>query len=113
MFQVNFLESLITFTTNLTDEFQIDEENGVVVNNKEKNKATDNVGCEVIAYESTSRTNPHQLRTPPARKKTLSTFSVPFLRISTLTTLFILCLQGSRFGGPRPRVRHNQPLKIK
>jgi hypothetical protein len=56
--EVNFLESLITFTADLTDGFQIDAENGIVVDNKEKNKVTDNVGCEVIAYECDLQNQP-------------------------------------------------------
>jgi hypothetical protein len=56
--EVNFLESLITFTADLTDGFQIDEENGIVVDNKEKNEATDNVGCEVLAYECDLQNQP-------------------------------------------------------
>jgi hypothetical protein len=56
--EVNFLESLVTFTADLTDGFQIDEENGIVVDSKDKNKATENVGCEVIAYECDLQNEP-------------------------------------------------------
>jgi hypothetical protein len=64
--EVNFLESLITFTADLTDGFEIDGENGILVDNKEKNQVTENVACEVIAYECDLQnqrlTNPGFLR---------------------------------------------------